>query len=125
MSERMSTHDVIRSFANLKEGWNFGDGGPISQQVIDSALKFLDALLVVGYAADAAPGVNGTICFGCDFGNWLIEFEVEADLTYRVMIDKKGSSSDSDSIWIDGLTFDSAVEHMSEFWTEQHAAVPA
>lgn len=116
------THDVIKSFANLEEGWHFGDGGPISQAVIDSSVKLLDALLAVGYAANAAPGIGGEICFGADFGKWLIEVEVETDSTYRLMIDNKESFADSDSIWIADLTFDAVIERLSAFWAEQHKA---
>ena len=52
----------IRALRNLERGWNYGKGGPISNDVIDIALSMDRYANMLGFeAADVVPGTHGSI----------------------------------------------------------------
>src|ERR1700733_1572587 len=52
----------IISFSNLPEGWDYGNGGPISDRTIITALEWNIILIVHGFSnINASPGSGGEI----------------------------------------------------------------
>ena len=63
----------IRSYANLPEGWNYGDGGPLPEVLIEIALVWNEFLRNYPFSRrDTCPGDN-RITIGCGISFHYIE----------------------------------------------------
>ena len=51
----------LKSFSNLKDGWDFGDGKPISDHVINRAIKVYNYLKNSFFGYECSPLPNGGI----------------------------------------------------------------
>ena len=81
-----SIKEKIQSFASLKKGWYFGDGGPIPSWTIDSCLQIVDFLISRGITPDHAfPGHDLSIELISSNENIL----VEADGGFILSIESK------------------------------------
>jgi hypothetical protein len=56
------TEEKIRSFGELPQGWNYGEGGPMSEEQIEVALLLLRYAAQLGWSrTNAFPGVSDEI----------------------------------------------------------------
>jgi hypothetical protein len=79
------TRRKIRGFADLAEGWHYGEGGPISTRAVDAALGLHAAALRLGFTeTNAFPGLNGEIEITLYTGPHYIEFIIERDCSVSV-----------------------------------------
>ena len=64
------TRDRIRSFADLPQGWNFGDGYPATNDAIRVALEVVDLIEMLGKfsAVQAFPEVSGGVLVSSRYG---------------------------------------------------------
>jgi hypothetical protein len=82
-----NTEQTIRSFADLPEGWDYGEGDPIAKPVIDAALKWNSFLGLQGFRTDAFPGAEGEISVSASVDDHYLEVIVEADEKVSVAYD--------------------------------------
>lgn len=74
------TRRKLEGFAHLPEGWHYGSGGPISQQVVDWTLELYETLLLNGFTkTDAFAGVDGEILLSGYFLGHYVGLEVHAN----------------------------------------------
>lgn len=78
----------IRSFASLPVGWRYGEGGPVSMAVINSALG-LRRFLSTHRASriSAVPGPGGEVVVAGGVGGHYLEMIAEADGTFTIVHD--------------------------------------
>ena len=99
----------IESFAELRAGWHFGEGGPISRDRISVAKEFHNTLISLGFTTtDAFPGVNGEIMLAAYVGQRCIEIVIEADDTISLVYEESGQTL----LEAGGLTADAARSHL-------------
>lgn len=109
--EYADTASKILSFENLKAGWNYGEGGPISKSVIDTALAIYWHLQVLDFEeTDAFPGIDGEIMVTAYRGNHYIESIVEIDGSISLQYEEADTEIYSEA----GLTLVEALEKLSE-----------
>jgi hypothetical protein len=78
----------IRSFANLPEGWHYGEGGPLSKSTIDAALDLASFLVPsVTNRIDAVPSQNLNVVILAQIGNEYMEVVIHPDQTCVVIRD--------------------------------------
>lgn len=62
ISDPSTVAKKIRSFAELEEGWHFGDGVPATEEAIQAGLELLEFSLGRAlYKCDAFPGLSGEV----------------------------------------------------------------
>lgn len=83
--------DKINSFARLPRGWDYGSGGPISDQIIQTAQAWKN-LLVAQFVwdIDAFAGGDGEILIAASCGDHYVEVIIEPDNTISMGYDFKG-----------------------------------
>ena len=75
-----ATEDKIRKFADLGEGWNYGEGINFRQSVLDDAISLNRRAIALGFSeTDAFPGVNGGIMVTVYHHDHYLEFIIEPD----------------------------------------------
>jgi hypothetical protein len=80
----------INSFAHLPEGWDYGSGGPITEDTRKIAIAWNDFLRSQWFlSTDASPGSEGEIAIAAGLGDHYIEIIVESDRTVSVAYDFK------------------------------------
>jgi hypothetical protein len=78
----------IRSFAQLREGWRYVEGGPISQSTIASALQWRGFLTLRGITGiEAVPGAGREIVLAALISGRYTEIITEANGTFTVVRD--------------------------------------
>jgi hypothetical protein len=84
----------IKSFANLPEGWHFGEGGPIKRRVIDAALMWHSFLVNAGiHRIGATPGERGTVVVASLINDKYTEIISEPNRTFTVVRDRENGRS--------------------------------
>lgn len=79
----------IKSFARLKEGWRYGEGGPVSQVTIDSALEWRIFLTIHGATKIAAvPGAARDITLAATVNEEYTEIIIRSDGTFSIFRDQ-------------------------------------
>jgi len=91
----------IRSFANLREGWRYGEGGPVPNGTIALALEWRRFLMLHNINdIDAAPGAGGEIALAATFKGAYTEIIIESDGTFTIIQDQ----SAAEDIYESGLS---------------------
>jgi hypothetical protein len=89
-----STEDKINSFANLRDGWDYGAGGPIPKHTRDLAIAWNQVLRSQGLMdTDAFPGADGEIVVATGIGEHYLELIVEPDDSISVGYDFRGKQT--------------------------------
>ena len=114
----ISTAQKIREFGELSSGWHYGEGGPIDEKVIRSAVEINDEALNESlWLTDAFPGVNGEIVVTVYWEKECLEFTIETDGTVSFVLERDRVDVSSE----DGLSLDRAKDRIREFagrvWT--------
>lgn len=73
--------DDIRELKNLKDGWDFGDGIAISQDVIHNACYLYNHLNRPEFKYSCSPLSNGGIKITCQFYEDFIDLDINKDLS--------------------------------------------
>jgi hypothetical protein len=83
--------DKINSFAKLPVGWDYGGGGPISDQIVQTALAW-KSLLATQFVwdIDAFAGGDGEILIAASCGDHYVEVIIEPDSSISMGYDFKG-----------------------------------
>lgn len=75
----------IESFRSLPVGWHYGQGGPLSVDVVNKALQIDAYYRQLGFTTtDAFPGANGELMITAYRGPHCIETIISTDLRYSV-----------------------------------------
>lgn len=83
------TIQKVREFAELPEGWHFGEGMPLSQARIDFAVTLLEfAEQFDVQRANAFPGIAGQVEITFYNENRMLEITLEADDSITIAEDK-------------------------------------
>jgi hypothetical protein len=83
-----STENKINSFANLPDGWDYGDGGSIPKHTRDTAIAWDRLLQTQGFIeTDAFPGADGEIVVAVGIGEHYFEVIIEPDDTISLAYD--------------------------------------
>ena len=86
--------EKIQSFANLPKGWHYGEGGPISKRIIDSALMWYDLLVDAGMErVGATPSEDGAIVVSALIFGKYTEIISERNQTFTVVRDRENGHS--------------------------------
>jgi hypothetical protein len=81
----------ILSFSFLPSGWDYGEGGPIPQLIIDDALAWERFFDLRGWDTNAGPGPDGEIAVSAKRGSVRIEVVIESNGTLTVAYDSEGT----------------------------------
>jgi hypothetical protein len=95
MSQTNSVIEKIRSFGFLEEGWDFGEGSPAPQEVIETAINLHKMGSTLGINSNAFPGADGEISVAFYFGTDTIEVKVNRDLSFN-LTHERGIGADYD-----------------------------
>lgn len=80
-----ATSQKIASFRSLPLGWHYGQGGPLSDIVINEALQIDSYYRQLGFTTtDAFPGTNGELMITAYRGPHCIETVISRDMRYSV-----------------------------------------
>jgi hypothetical protein len=94
LSVRNSTDDKIRSFGNLRQGWDYGEGGPIPERTRDLALAWNRLLQSQGFGeTDAFPGSDGEIVVAAGNNIHYLEVIIEPDGSTSLAYDFQGKQA--------------------------------
>jgi hypothetical protein len=105
----------IVSFSKLPIGWRYGNGGPIGQSVINSALGWVGFLRSAGISTiDVAPGESGEITVAANIGRYT-EIINEPDGAYTIVHEEEPGRED---IYEPGLSERDAKELVRTFLRE-------
>lgn len=110
-----ATIKKIEGFRELKEGWNFGEGEPFNDNIIDQAKFINKEIIEYGFLeTDAFPGSSGEIMVTLYYDDKYLEFTVEPDCTITFAKEK-----DKEIIeYKEGFTTDKALEKVKIFREE-------
>lgn len=76
------TERKLEQFANLAEGWHYGEGRAIDAASLERALSFnQEAIRTITPETDAFPGLNGEVVFTAYPTDHYLEFTFEPDGT--------------------------------------------
>lgn len=79
------TAEKIKSLSSLPVGWHYGQGGPLSGNVINKALEIDTHYRQLGFTAtDAFPGVDSELMITAYRGSHCIETVISSDARYSV-----------------------------------------
>lgn len=89
MPSIFETINKLNSFKSLEEGWNYGEGNPLSSRIVAWAKGILDVAYGLGFSsADAFPGVNGEVQVNLYHGRYYFEFIVENSDSVMFVLEK-------------------------------------
>ena len=92
MPTTQETIQKLRDFANLPNGWHFGDGVAPSQERIDQAILFINHGRSRGLSrTNAFPGVNGQIEVTFYDDDRMLEITIEADDSLTIAEDENNA----------------------------------
>jgi hypothetical protein len=81
----------IKSLAHLKDGWRYGEGGPVLQQTIETALEWRRFLTQIGAAKiEAVPGAGREIVVAAEIAGRYTETVIEPDGTFTLVREQEG-----------------------------------
>src|SRR5580700_10082908 len=86
-----TTDTKLLDFADIENGWHFGEGVTISQKAIRDASRLHDTLLEFGfYETDAFPGLAGEVRVTAYCEAHYFEFTRERDGTWKYIEETNG-----------------------------------
>lgn len=108
----------IRSFKRLLEGWHYGKGVPPTNAAIEQALKLNSGALSSGFLkTDAFPGIDGEILVAVYYGEWYLEFTLEANMSVTFVAEKNREEVE----YVEGLSVEDALNKIAQYrekvWT--------
>lgn len=85
----LGIRDYIEVFGTLEEGWNFGEGKPISRNALDKAVQ------LVNYwdnddNVEAFPNIDGTVTVSLQNGDKFLDIDVREESYYIIFEDGIG-----------------------------------
>src|ERR1700683_2990257 len=90
-----TTSEKILDFADIEDGWHFGEGAAISKKAIRDASRLYDTLIEYGfYETDAFPGLSGEVRVTAYWGDCYFEFTRERDGTWSFIEELGGVEVD-------------------------------
>lgn len=102
-----NTDEKILDFADVPQGWHFGEGSSMSAAAIRDASKLHEAFILNGfYETDAFPGLAGEIRVTAYYGNRYFEFTRENDGAWSYVFEIDGTVENE----LDCLTLEQAQE---------------
>lgn len=82
MPNIVQTIELVYSFSDLPNGWNFGSGGPTASVPLDQSVVILYAALALGLKeAEAFPGTDGEVQLNIYKGDYTLEMIFQLDGT--------------------------------------------
>ena len=110
------TEEKILGFAELRDGWHYGEGVPPEESVLDNAISFSrEAVRLAFFETDAFPGINGEVMFTIYYHDHYLEFTVEPDSSSVTFYREKGGE---EVCYQEGLSFQEAKARIGEFSKE-------
>jgi hypothetical protein len=86
-----TTDEKILDFADIEDGWHFGEGVPVSQRAIRDASRLHDVLIGYGfYETDAFPGLAGEVRVTAYWKDRYFEFTREGDGAWSFIEEENG-----------------------------------
>lgn len=108
---RYSVERKLRSFSSLPIGWRYGEGGPISSEVIEVALSLAkEAQSNLFFEMEAFPSANGAILLGVHNGAYYLEFVITNTSNISIVLEKAGQEIDD----LEELTLAEAKEQIAK-----------
>jgi len=87
--EDLEIRNYIEVFGNLEEGWNFGDGKPISRNIINKAIQFVD-YWDNDSKVEAFPNIDGSITVSLQNEDKFLDIDVREESYYVIYEDGIG-----------------------------------
>ena len=113
------TIQKIREFADLPNGWHFGNGVAPPQPMIEQAILFVNYGRLLGLTrANAFPGVNGEVEIRFYEGERMLETTIEADNSLTIAEDR----NDTQTAFDEGMSVTHAYERISA-WTSSDLSI--
>ena len=79
----------IRAFSQLPLGWYYGEGGPITDEVINVSLElFRYARELMFFEFEPFPGANGELLLSIYKGDYTLDLMVEPDLSITATLER-------------------------------------
>lgn len=78
----------IKSFGDLQMGWDFGEGYPANQEVINKSISILIFGSLCGFNYDARPATNGGIILNFFIADNFIYVQINPNNTYDLRYEK-------------------------------------
>lgn len=105
----------IRGFADLEPGWNFGEGLPLDNSVLEDAISLNAFAVDQGFVdTDAFPGPNGEVLLAIYHRRHYLEFIIEPDRSITFSREESGT----ELLYQEDLTLEEAKTLISEFSEE-------
>jgi len=81
----------IREFENLENGWCYGEGEEIKEDLFSQAESLVNLLTNEGFFnTDAFPGPNGEIMVSVYEGKFYIQFIIEKNKSFNILLENEG-----------------------------------
>ena len=108
----IETITKIESFANMEEGWHFGEGVPPNEKKIQKAIGFIKYAGFLGIRRfNAFPGVDGEIQVTFYHLENMLELTLENDGSITIAEDE----GKHQTLFREGASFHDAYNHIGEF----------
>lgn len=109
----MDTKKIIKTYLNLPIGWHYGEGGPMTEGVVNTSLELLEYAnrQLALYEFEPFPGVGGELLLSIHKGGYTLDLTVEPDLSITATLER-GKEEIYD---YEGLSVDEAKQKISDF----------
>lgn len=108
------TAEKIKSLSSLPAGWHYGQGGPLSDIVINKALEIDSYYRQLGFTTtDAFPGANGELMITAYRGPHCIETVISSDARYSITHERDDTEI-STTLDVDELTAKQTIKRIGE-----------
>lgn len=111
----------ILSFAELKEGWDFGQGVPTPRHVVMEALKFYGFGEQLGLEMDAFPGVGGDISVDFYIEDELVQVLINPDTALELTHEKGIGSRYEELAYFENIDSAEIIKYLTDFRAKGHA----
>ena len=102
----------LQTFLTLAPGWSYGEGGPISTQVVDRPQRLIFASMRCGFDKfDAFPGLNGELAVSIYAGSGYLELLLESDDTLTFVHEINGEEIS----YLEGLSDAEAIAQINNY----------
>lgn len=81
---RKSTVEVIKSYALLKKGWDFGVGEPFLPDVINTALEIMKEGEAYNFITESFPETSGAITVAFVNDSHCLDISINSDLSIDI-----------------------------------------
>lgn len=88
VKETQTTESQIRSFAMLPNGWDYGEGVPLTKPAMKLAIEINSLGVLNGFISEAIPHTEGGITLIFSMGDYFLDVSVDQDLMLSTRIEK-------------------------------------